>query len=227
MMQAGRASGRNGGLRAIGTAMLLAAAALVLGGCNNNKLSMDDLLRENEELRDRNMQIERALNDSESARAQLENERDGLLSENDRLRAARPASGGTTGFEGVSGAAVFARGGEIAVEVAGDVLFDSGSVVLKASAKQTLDQIASVIQSRYSGNQIRVAGHTDNDPIRKSGWKTNERLSAERALAVQEYLVSRGINKDRMYVAAYGPSRPKATKRESRRVEIVIIGTGS
>jgi outer membrane protein OmpA-like peptidoglycan-associated protein len=114
-------------------------------------------------------------------------------------------------------------GGEVILDIAGDVLFDSGRAVLKGGAKRTLDQIASVLNSQYSGRLIRVAGHTDTDPIRKSKWKTNERLSAERALAVEEYLASRGVAKDRMYVAAYGSAFPRATKAESRRVEIIIM----
>ena len=112
------------------------------------------------------------------------------------------------------------------VEVAGDVLYASGKADLKSSSKQTLDQIARTILQRYPSNEIRIAGHTDNDPIRKSGWKTNERLAAERALSVEEYLATRGIDKDRMHVASYGPARPKGSKKDSRRVEIVILAAG-
>ena len=58
----------------------LALLTLVLSGCNKGgRVSIDDLQAENAELRDRNQQIESALNDSESARAAIEAERDGLL----------------------------------------------------------------------------------------------------------------------------------------------------
>lgn len=115
--------------------------------------------------------------------------------------------------------------GDLVVEVAGDVLFDSGSIVLKPSAKRTLDQVARRITSEYSGNIIRVEGYTDSDPIRKqkNKYKDNEELSAHRALAVERYLVSRGVPSSQIYAAAFGPANPKGTKKESRRVEIVIL----
>ena len=203
----------------------LAMSTLALSGCSKNRVSMEDLQAENAELRDRNMQIESALNDSEAARAALENERDGLIAENNRLRGDLQSaqSNPVTGFEGIQGSSVDMRAGEIAVSVEGDVLFNSGSVSLRSEAKATLDQIANVIRRDYAGNEIRIAGHTDTDPIRKSKWGTNERLSAERALAVEDYLSSKGISKDQMYIAGYGPAKQRGSKKESRRVEIIIL----
>ena len=130
----------------------------------------------------------------------------------------------STGFEGISGTTVSGRGQDIVVGVAGDVLFDPGSITLKRNAQASLDQIASVLNSQYAGKTIRIEGHTDGDPIVKSEWKTNERLSAERAMAVEAYLAGRGVNGDRMYAAAYGAAVPKGSKASSRRVEIVILG---
>lgn len=147
-------------------------------------------------------------------------EQDLLLAQSEVERA---LAAGTTGFEGIDGTTISSRGADVVVGVAGDVLFDSGKTDLKSSSKSTLDRIASVLDSQYAGRDIRVEGYTDSDPIRKSSWKTNERLSAERAMAVETYLVSKGISNDRIYSAAFGPSHPKATKSESRRVEIVII----
>lgn len=115
--------------------------------------------------------------------------------------------------------------GDLVVEVAGDVLFDSGSVTLKPTAKKTLDQVARRIGSDFAGNVIRVEGHTDSDPIKKQKgkYKDNEELSAERALAVERYLVGRGVSSGQIYAAAFGPANPKGSKKESRRVEIVIL----
>ncbi len=115
--------------------------------------------------------------------------------------------------------------GDLVVEVAGDVLFDSGSVTLKPSAKKTLDQVARRINSDFAGNIVRVEGHTDSDPIKKQKgkYKDNEELSAERALAVERYLVGRGVPSSQIYAAAFGPANPKGSKKESRRVEIVIL----
>ncbi len=210
-------------------AALLAPLA-TLGGCANDKTDELAMLREeNQELRAQEEQLRAALNESDARVSALQDERARLTEANAGLRdslegaRARP----TTGFEGIAGTTTSIRGTDIVVDVAGDVLFASGSVTLKSDAKRTLDRIAAEITRSYPGAEIRIAGHTDNDPIRKSQWKTNERLSAERALAVEEYLASRGVSKDRMHIAGYGPAKPQATKQASRRVEIVILGSAS
>jgi len=73
---------------------------------------------------------------------------------------------------------------------------------------------------------VRIEGYTDTDKLvkTKAKWHTNENLSAARALAVEGYLVSKGVDNDKAYSAAFGPSKPRATKKDSRRVEIVILG---
>ncbi len=198
-------------VRVLGVAIAL--GALVLGGCGGKAKQSKLVMGENSELRDRNAQLEAAL-------AEANNRSTSLETENQRLA----GGSGATGFEGINGvAARRGAGGEIIVSVAGDVLFDSGQISLKSSAKRSLDQVASVIQGQYGDNVIRIEGYTDTDPIKKSPWKTNERLSAERALAVESYLSGKGVDKDRMYAAAFGPASPRASKKESRRVEIVIL----
>lgn len=214
-------SGGNGRIRTRVCLLALALLPFAGVGCSNDKVAMEQLQRENEELRDRESQLQAALNDCEAR---------SLASEDERLRleamlASAPTQSMTnTGFEGISGANTSFRGSDIVVDVAGDVLFSSGSVSLKNDSKSTLDQIASVIRNQYPGNEIQIAGYTDSDPIRKSQWKTNERLSAERALAVEDYLASKGLDKDRMYISGYGPAKPRSSKKDSRRVEIVIMG---
>jgi len=202
------------GLRAAAAGVVAAG----LGGCNNALRDENAaLMMEAQELRAERDQLRAELGTVESQRAALESEVQSL-----RQALASRGVGADSGFSG-DGVTVSTRGREIVVGVAGDVLFDSGKVTIKPSAKATLDGIAATIKQRYPDKMIRVEGYTDTDPIRKSGWKTNERLSAERALAVEEYLVSRGLDPDRIYAAAFGASNPKATKRDSRRVEIVIV----
>jgi len=211
-----------------GAALICVAA--VLSGCNGGAKNRAALLEdENFELRAQNQQLRASLNQAEQARNLLDQELRTAQAERDRLEleASRigPAfANADTGFEGMAGVSASTNaGGEIVVAVAGDVLFDSGKVDLKSSAKSTLNNIAGVLNSRYTGRMIRIAGHTDSDPIRKSKWGTNERLSAERALAVESYLAERGVNGDRMYSAAFGPSDPRGSKKDSRRVEIVVL----
>ncbi|QYK48880.1 MAG: OmpA family protein [Phycisphaeraceae bacterium] len=196
--------------------------AAISGGCKKNNGQLDAALMENNELRGRIESLEQALRDCDAQKAGLEQQ---LAS-----APTSPAGYGTsgTGFEGISNVDVsYGSGGEIIVGVAGDVLFDSGSVVLKNTSKQTLDRVAGVLNNQYRRNVIRVEGHTDSDPIRKSKWRSNEQLSAERALAVEEYLVTKGVNNNRVYSAAFGPAKPKGTKKDSRRVEIVILAEGT
>lgn len=209
--------------------VLLMAAAMALGGCQSQKDRMGMLEDENFELRARNQQLQASLSQVDQARALLDQEVRALQAEKARLeleatRIGPSYANADTGFEGMAGVTTSTNAvGEIVVAVAGDVLFDSGKVDLKSSAKKTLDEIASVLNNRYAGRMIRIAGHTDTDPIKKSKWGTNERLSAERALAVETYLAERGVSGDRMYSAAFGASQPKGSKQASRRVEIVVL----
>ena len=79
-----------------------------------------------------------------------------------------------------------------------------------------LDAVASVLIGSYAGKTIRVGGHTDRDPIRKSGFKSNYHLGFERGYAVRDYLVKKGVASERIYLASYGPNRPRGTKSKSR-----------
>src|SRR5690606_7587637 len=106
-----------------------------------------------------------------------------------------PPTMANSGFSSIEGVEVArsASGREIAVRVPGDVLFAAGKVELRSEAKKTLTEIASVIKREYSGKRIRVEGYTDTDPIKRSGWKDNLQLSAERAAAVHRHLQEQGV----------------------------------
>ena len=86
-------------------------------------------------------------------------------------------------------------GAMIAIE--GSVLFAPGKVNLRSGAQQSLETLVSAIRSNYPDKDILVFGHTDNTPIRKSGWKDNYELSTERALAVVRWLNGRGISPEK------------------------------
>ena len=208
---------------------LAAGACLVLlAGCASTDDRIIALENENLELRAENRDLDESLRETQTQRALLEGEVRALNAENDRMRlqasSVQSAPSGPTGFEGITGVTASSVSGGVLLNVEGDVLFASGSVTLKKSAKATLDRVADVLKGQYGGNTIRIAGHTDTDKIKKSKWKTNERLSAERALAVEEYLATKGLDKDAMYVAAFGPAEPKGSKAASRRVEIFVLG---
>jgi len=118
--------------------------------------------------------------------------------------------------------------GTITVTLPDTILFASGQASLKSATSAPLDHILSVLRQKYSGRYLDVVGHTDSDPIKKSPWKDNWELSAERALSVTRYLIERGIAPDRVRAVGCGEARPIASnataagKAKNRRVEIVV-----
>ena len=118
--------------------------------------------------------------------------------------------------------------GTITVTLPNAILFDSGKAELKRATSTELDHIRSVLRDKYPGKQVDVVGHTDTDPIKKSKWKDNWELSAQRALSVLRYLVKRGISEKDIQAVGCGESQPIASnanasgKAKNRRVEIVV-----
>ena len=121
-----------------------------------------------------------------------------------------------------------ASAGTITVTLPNAILFDSGKATLKSGVSKELNHIQSVLNSQYPGRQIDVVGHTDTDPIKRSGWDDNLELSAQRALTVARYLIKRGIAEDKIKASGCGAARPIASnataagKAKNRRVEIVV-----
>ncbi len=208
--------------------LTLVVAGIGMGGCRNvSKGEYDMVMQENQTLRDTLEKEKQARTEAETRNASLEQENRDLAGQLDKSHggvATGGAKGNPNDFKG-DGVTTMTRGSDLVVSVAGDVLFDSGSANLKSSAKKTLDGIASTLKSKYSSQTIRVEGYTDSDPLvkTKDKWKTNERLSGERAMAVEEYLSGKGVPKNRIYFAGFGSDRPRSSKKESRRVEIVIL----
>lgn len=111
-----------------------------------------------------------------------------------------------------------------------EVFFDPGKDVVLSDGKPVLDKIAKVLNNDVPDSRVAVEGHTDADPIRVSGWKSNWELSSARALAVLHYFVDEaGVKPDRLSANAYGEFSPIASndtaagKKKNRRVEIVIL----
>jgi chemotaxis protein MotB len=121
----------------------------------------------------------------------------------------------------------------LVISVVGDVLFDSGKSKIRPEAHSILDKVASVLGENVPQLNVGIEGHTDNEPIRFSAWKSNWELSAARALSVLHYLVdNKGILPSRVSAIGYGEYRPVATndtkegRQLNRRVEIVILPEG-
>lgn len=130
---------------------------------------------------------------------------------------------------------VIQRGGAVGVRIDDrGVLFKSGSWELTDAAKATLGKLAALIEKKMNAQSfVRVDGHTDSDPINKAkgaGILDNVHLSVMRAMAVRNFLISKGIAADRVFVAGFGEHWPVASnsnpkgKSQNRRVE-VFLGT--
>lgn len=114
--------------------------------------------------------------------------------------------------------------GTVTVSLPGDIFFDSGAATIRQSARASLDKVAAALKQDYAGKQVRVEGHTDSDPIKKSKWKSNQELSEARAAAVRTYLVSKGVSANSISTMGHGAERPRGKdKARNRRVEIVVL----
>ncbi len=115
--------------------------------------------------------------------------------------------------------------------VASDILFPAGGATLTDAGKRALDAVVSDLQTNYTGMTIRVFGHTDSDPIKKTAklWQDNLDLSANRAMAVTRYVRAKGINPALIETVAMGETKPLASnatkdgKAKNRRVEIAVV----
>lgn len=119
----------------------------------------------------------------------------------------------------------------LVVTLVNKVLFDSGRAKIRSAGKKVLSKVARVLAK--TDKDIIIEGHTDNVPIKRSPWKSNMELSANRAISVYHFFVKeRGLKSHKLSTAGYGPQRPvasnntKAGRQKNRRVEIIISTMG-
>lgn len=119
------------------------------------------------------------------------------------------------------------RSGRMVLALPNDVLFDSGKADLKPHGKETLAAVAEVLAT-LDKRRFQVAGHTDDQPIRYSGFPSNWELSTARALAVVNLLVKSGMRPETLSAAGYGQFDPvqandtAENKAKNRRTEITL-----
>ncbi len=118
----------------------------------------------------------------------------------------------------------------LAIIFLSEVLFDSGKADIKEDAVGVLNKVTRVIKKNLVGRNIGVEGHTDNAPIKYSGWKSNWELSTSRATSVLHYIVdAEAVDPKKISATGHGQYKPVVSndtpecKRENRRVEIVIL----
>ena len=122
-----------------------------------------------------------------------------------------------------SGVGVARQGDNLVLRMPSDVTFASNQSSISTPFYATLDDVAGVL-NRYDQSIVDIVGHADSD----GADDYNLNLSRQRASSVAQYLVSRNVLADRLYVDGRGESAPIASnasaegKAQNRRVEILI-----
>lgn len=104
------------------------------------------------------------------------------------------------------------------------VLFDSSKATIKPESHDKLEGIVKVMDE-YNNANFKLEGHTDST----GNVAKNLQLSKDRAAAVKDYLISKGISADRLSSEGYGITKPIASNKtvegraQNRRVEIILV----
>ncbi|MBL0926036.1 MAG: OmpA family protein [Phycisphaerales bacterium] len=120
-----------------------------------------------------------------------------------------------------------------------DLTFASGSADVQPQARESLRQLAGIMQQVGGSYELRIIGHTDSQRISRAETRqrygTNSMLSAARAISVRDVLQQNGMAPDRLMFGGFGEYRPAVQNTSSgntpanRRVEIYVApytGTG-
>ncbi len=108
--------------------------------------------------------------------------------------------------------------------VVDNILFNTGKVTLKPGSFESLNKLA-IFLIKNDGIRIEISGHTDN----VGSASINRRISKGRALTVRNYIISRGVEADRIEYEGYGFDQPiesndtKEGRAANRRVEVKIL----
>ena len=110
------------------------------------------------------------------------------------------------------------------------LLFKPGMAEITDNGKLLLDNVATIIKERFAGRELEFEGHTDNVPIKHSGWKSNWELGSARALSVLHYMVdNQGFDPRSVSSTSYGefhpvaPNDSDAGRAQNRRAVIVVL----
>jgi outer membrane protein OmpA-like peptidoglycan-associated protein len=111
----------------------------------------------------------------------------------------------------------------VLVSMKSDILFDTGSAVLKPEAIEQIEKVGDIL-AKYSDDRVRIEGHADATGTKK----TNEELSLRRADAVKRVLTGRGVQEKQVTALGMGSTQPVADnattagRAKNRRVELHI-----
>jgi chemotaxis protein MotB len=212
-------------VKKIAAVLALAVASISSVGCSANaelQGRIDELTREQEEMQRQKEQTESELLSYKAKCEAMERSRSAS-----RSVPATAAPAPRPEPEQPSGMDIRKRGNDTVINLPSDVFFASGSATLNAAGEKTMAKVADYIKKHHSGGLIRVEGHSDSDPIKKSKGKfhCNWELSFERAHAVVHHLTEKGhVDPHRLICEAFAENQPQSPndKSKNRRVEIVL-----
>ncbi len=117
----------------------------------------------------------------------------------------------------------------VQITLDGFILFDPGKANIKPEAYSLLSRIGDILKSFNEEHIIEIEGHTDNVPISRSEYKTNELLSSARAINAATYLIEdKGFNPENLQWTGRGEYDPVASnttpegRARNRRIEIKV-----
>jgi chemotaxis protein MotB len=106
--------------------------------------------------------------------------------------------------------------------------YESGSANLRASSKEAIDRLASVLRARTEG--LRIEGHSDNQPIHNARFDSNWELSTARAADLVKFFITQyHFDPYRLSASGYAEFRPVSPnntpegRARNRRVDVVIL----
>jgi chemotaxis protein MotB len=118
----------------------------------------------------------------------------------------------------------------ITLTIVDSLLFTPGMAEISVKGKTLLDNVALILKERFPGRELIFEGHTDNQPIKYSGWKSNWELGSARSLEVLHYMVANhNFDSKRLSAVSYGEFRPVASnntdegRAQNRRAVIVVL----
>jgi chemotaxis protein MotB len=210
-------------IQKLGLALVLLPSFLLAGGCASQK-TLKQYQDEVRALREERTQLKK---ENRDLRAQNESYEAALAEAS--LKAVPPPTVTDNPELDEAGIGYGYRSGNFFLSIPADVTFASGKADLTKKGKEALQTVARVLLQEHSDGNFWIEGHTDSDPIKKSGWESNRDLSVARAMTVLHYLVEEcDVPDEQCVVAGHGQYEPLAAnedaggKARNRRVEIVV-----
>jgi chemotaxis protein MotB len=132
--------------------------------------------------------------------------------------------------EGMQGVQAFETDRGLVIRFDDDYLFKPGSAALLPNSKANLDKIGAEIARKFILHNMRIEGHTDNQPMKSTLYPSNWELSSARSSTIIRYFIDRFAFMPSIFTAiGFADTRPIADnsttsgRAKNRRVEILIL----